>query len=55
MNTFDAMRRSLLRSGAIGAAAAGLPALTHANPPPQPAASAPAAPKPAAPKPAPKQ
>jgi polygalacturonase len=40
MNTFDAMRRNLLRSGAIGAAAAGLPALTQANPPPQPAASA---------------
>ncbi len=40
MNTFDAMRRSLLRSGAIGAAAAGLPALTHASPPPQEAASA---------------
>ena len=35
MNTFDAMRRSLLRSGAIGAAAAGLPALSLGSPRPR--------------------
>jgi polygalacturonase len=35
MNSFDAMRRNLLRSGAIGAAAAGLPALSYASPPTQ--------------------
>ena len=40
MNTFDAMRRSFLRSGAIGAAAAGLPALSFAAPRQQEAAPA---------------
>ena len=39
MNTFDVVRRNLLRSGAIGAAAAGLPALSLASPPPLEAAS----------------
>ena len=40
MNAFDAMRRNLLRSGAIGAAVTGLPALSMAGAPQQEAASA---------------
>jgi polygalacturonase len=35
MNSFGAMRRHLLLSGAIGAATAGFPALSHAGLPPQ--------------------
>jgi polygalacturonase len=40
MNTFDAMRRNLLRSGAMGAAVTGLPSLAFANPRQQEAAAA---------------
>ena len=40
MNTFDAMRRNFLRSGALGAAVAGLPVLSLAAPRQQEAAAA---------------